>query len=196
MTDRIGPALIVVAAIALGSCGDDGTTAADVTADDRPTSTAVDPAGDAAPLTVDESSFPNLADLTPVRGFFVENLSGDLDATLAVAQSSDGGTYPVGSLVQLVPGEAMVKREAGFSPGTNDWEFFELDVSAEGTEIRARGGVEVVNRFGGSCADCHARAEPQWDLICEQDHGCDPLPLDREAIVALQDGDPRPRRTE
>lgn len=81
--------------------------------------------------------------MTPVRGFYVDNLSGDLDATLAVANAADGGVYPPGSVVQLVPGEAMVKRAPGFSPVTNDWEFFELDTSPAGTEIRKRGFADV-----------------------------------------------------
>jgi hypothetical protein len=115
------------------------------------------------------------------------------DATLAVARSSDGGTYPVGTLLQLVPGEAMVKRAPGFSPTTNDWEFFELDVSAQGTSINVRGGDEVVNRFGGSCANCHAAADPQFDFVCEDDHGCEPLPISRPIIETIQDSDPRPR---
>jgi len=146
-----------------------------------------------APVEITEDSFRNVNDMTAVRGFFVHHLLRDLDATVAVAESSTGGVYPVGSLVQLFPGEAMVKREPGFSPLTRDWEFFELDVSAEGTTIRVRGGAEVINRFGGSCADCHAMADSQWDFICEQGRGCDPLPIERAAIEALQDGDPRPR---
>jgi hypothetical protein len=111
---------------------------------------------------VTEASFKNINDMTPVRGFFVDNLAGDLDATLVVANSTEGGTYPVGTLIQFFPGEAMVKQPAGFSPGTGDWEFFDLDVdgNGNGTAINVRGGVEVINRFGGSCADCHAKAEP------------------------------------
>ncbi len=46
---------------------------------------------------------------------------------------------PSSSVIQLVPGEAMVKREKGFNPATRDWEFFELDVSKNGTQIRKRG---------------------------------------------------------
>ena len=134
----------------------------------------------------------NINEMAAVRGFFVDNLLGDLASTVAVAESEDGGVYPVGSLLQLVPGEAMVKQPAGFSPGTLDWEFFELDVDASGTTIRVRGGVEAVNRFGGSCADCHAKADPQFDFVCEQDHGCDPLPIDRATIERFQESDPRP----
>jgi len=144
-------------------------------------------------IEIDGDEFVNLNDMTPVRGFFVDNLVGDLDATLAVANDPEGGAYPVGTLIQLVPTEAMIKREPGFSPATNDWEFFELDVDGQGTTIRVRGGDEVVNRFGGSCATCHQLAEPQWDFVCEQDHGCESLPLTREQFEAIQAADPRPR---
>ena len=54
-----------------------------------------------------------------------------------------------------------------------------------------RGVTEVVNRFGGNCFGCHAAAKPQWDLICEQDHGCKPLPIPTATIVAFQKADPR-----
>ena len=54
--------------------------------------------------------FSCIRDMTPVRGFYVDNLKGDLEATVAVA-SEGQGTYPPGSVVQLVPTEVMVKRE-------------------------------------------------------------------------------------
>ena len=78
--------------------------------------------------------------------------------TLAAANAPNGAVYPAGSVVQLVPTEVMVKREAGFSPATGDWEFFELDVSATGTRIVKRGLAEVNNRFGKNCSACHAPA--------------------------------------
>ncbi len=136
-------------------------------------------------------TFRCIRDMKAVRGFYVDNLAGNLEATLEVAQSPTGGRYPEGSLIQLVPAEAMVKRAEGFSPATNDWEFFELDVSKNGTEIRRRGFVDVVNRFGGNCFACHIKARPEWDLVCEQEHGCDPIPLTRAMLVALQKTDPR-----
>lgn len=142
-------------------------------------------------LEVDAGDFGCISDLTPVRGFFVGNLLGDLDATLAVANSPDGGTYPPGSVVQLVPTEVMVKHPEGFNPATRDWEFFELDPAPAGTSIRARGFVDVVNRFGGNCFACHVKAEPKWDLICETGHGCDPIPLTAEMTRVIQKADPR-----
>lgn len=145
---------------------------------------------------IDAGTFGCIRDLTPVRGFYVDNLQGDLQATVAVAQSPDGGVYPPGSVVQLVPTEVMVKRPEGFNPATKDWEFFELDVSKEGTSIRGRGFVDVVNRFGGNCFACHIKARPQWDMICEQNHGCDPIPLTPVALKAIQKTDPRCAPTE
>lgn len=140
---------------------------------------------------VDDSTFSCIRDMTKVKHFYVDNLLGDLDATIEVAKSTTGGVYPPGSLVQLVPGEAMIKREKGFNPATKDWEFFELNVSKEGTEIGKRGFADVVNRFGGNCFACHIQAKPQFDLICEDSHGCDPIPINRTMIKAIQKTDPR-----
>lgn len=142
-------------------------------------------------LDVDADDFGCISEMTPVRGFYVGNLLGDLDATLAVARSEDGGTYPPGSVVQLVPTEAMVKHPEGYNAATRDWEFFELDPSPEGTAIRVRGFADVVNRFGGNCFACHVKAEPKWDMICETGHGCDPIPLTADMTRVLQKADPR-----
>jgi mono/diheme cytochrome c family protein len=139
------------------------------------------------------TDFRNLHTMTRVGDHFVTNGRGHLAEALAVARSATGGTYPVGTIIQLVPQEAMVKRAPGFSPATKDWEFFALDVSAKGTTIHTRGGAEVVNRFGGSCASCHSAAQPQFDLVCGTTHGCAPLPIGPDVIAAIQQADPRPR---
>jgi hypothetical protein len=140
---------------------------------------------------IDANSFRCIAKMTPVRQFYVDNLQGNLDATLAAANSKTGAVYPPGSLLQLIPTEAMVKQEKGFNAETHDWEFFELDVSKDGTKIRKRGAADVVNRFGGNCFGCHSAAGPQWDLVCETDHGCAPLPVTHAMTRALQRTDPR-----
>ena len=142
-------------------------------------------------LDVDAKSFRCIRKMTPVRQFYVDNLRGNLDATLAAANSPTGAVYPPGSVIQLIPTEAMVKQDKGFNAATHDWEFFDLDVSKDGTQIRKRGTVDVVNRFGGNCFGCHSAAHPQWDLVCETDHGCAPLPVTRAMIGALQRTDPR-----
>jgi hypothetical protein len=83
-------------------------------------------------LRVDAADFGCISDLAPVRGFFVGNLVGDLDATLAVARSAEGGAYPPGSVVQLVPTEAMVKHPEGFNPATRDWDVHRIGAPAPG----------------------------------------------------------------
>jgi len=142
-------------------------------------------------INITNESFGCMADMEKVRHFYVGNLLGDLQTTLKVAQSKKGGVYPPGSVVQLVPTEVMVKREKGWSPRTKDWEFFELDVSPAGSEIKVRGTDQAVNKFGGNCLECHERARPKWDMICEAGHGCLPIPVTRKQIKMLQDSDPR-----
>jgi hypothetical protein len=145
----------------------------------------------APPIKVTDSSFGCISKLTPVRGFFVGNLTGNLAGTLKVARSANGGVYPPGSVVQLVPTEVMVKQSKGFNEVTHDWEFFDIAVTKEGSVIQKRGFAEAVNRFGGNCFGCHVKAEPKWDFICETGHGCDPIALTTPMIKALQHSDPR-----
>jgi len=142
-------------------------------------------------VDVDEESFSCIREMTPVRHFYVDNLIGDLEGTLAAANAPDGAIYPTGSVVQLVPTEVMVKRESGTSPATGDWEFYELEVNEKGSKIAKRGFVDVVNRFDGNCFSCHAPAREKWDFICESGHGCDPIPIDHKMTGALQRSDPR-----
>jgi hypothetical protein len=144
-----------------------------------------------APAEITADSFKCIRDMTPVRGFYVANLNGNLKGTLAAANTTTGAVYPPGSVVQLVPTEVMVKREPGFNAATKDWEFFELDVTNGKSAIRTRGFVDVVNRFNGNCFACHIKARPEFDLICETGHGCDAIPLTPVMIKAIQKTDPR-----
>ena len=149
------------------------------------------PASGPGSLSINAKSFRCMTEMTHIGHFYVDNLIGNLDGTVRVAESTTGGVYPVGSVLQLVPTEVMVKREKGFNAATHDWEFFELDVSPSGSTIRTRGFVEVVNRFGGNCFGCHVRARPEWDLVCDTTHGCDPIPITIAMTGALQRTDPR-----
>jgi hypothetical protein len=142
-------------------------------------------------FSVNEKSFRCMTEMTHIGHFYVDNLVGNLKGTVQVAESATGGVYPVGSVLQLVPTEVMVKRDKGFNAATHDWEFFELDVSPKGSTIRTRGVAEVVNRFGGNCFACHVRARPEWDLVCDTTHGCDPIPITIAMTGALQRTDPR-----
>jgi hypothetical protein len=144
--------------------------------------------GDAA--DIEAGSFRCITNMTPVRQFYLDNLKGNLDATLAAANTAGGAVYPPGSVIQLIPTEVMVKRDSGFDAKTRDWEFFLLSVSKDGTQIQKRGTVDVVNQIG-NCFECHNAAAPQWDLVCETNHGCAPLPLTQTMFRALQRTDPR-----
>lgn len=145
----------------------------------------------ATTVEVTDASFRCMRQMAQVRHFYVDNLLGNVMDTVKVANAPKGAVYPAGSVVQLVPTEAMVKREAGFSPATGDWEFFELEVSEQGTRIGKRGFADVNNRFGKNCFSCHAPAREHFDFVCESDHGCEPIPIDHQMTGALQRSDPR-----
>lgn len=147
-------------------------------------------AADPKPIPVDDKSFKCIQEMKAVRHFFFDNLLGDVDATVAVAEKGRGD-YPVGSVLQLVPNEVMIKHPKGSSPVTRDWEFFFIDVDDKGSKIYKRGFADVNNRFGGNCFACHAKAKPEFDFVCEQGQGCDAVPFTREMFVALQRTDPR-----
>ena len=111
--------------VVIGGCGSDTPKAAP-----KPPKPVED-------ITMQAADFVNVHDMTRVRGFFVDNKLGHLKETLAVANSPKGGKYPVGTIIQLVPQEAMVKRRAGFNPKTKDWEFFFLTTDATGTDRKS-----------------------------------------------------------
>ena len=108
-----------------------------------PTVVEVDVTDPGKAITVTDDSFVCLKKMHPVRGFFVDNLLGKLDDTVAAATSPEGATYPPGSVVQLIPAEVMIKHHKGWNTITNDWEFFELDVSEEGSKIKVPFGLHT-----------------------------------------------------
>ena len=159
--------------------------------EELPSAAQQDPTDPDKAIPVTGDTFVCLNEMHPVRGFFVGNILDKLDDTVAAAMQPEGAPYPPGSVVQLIPAEAMIKHHKGWSAKTNDWEFFELDVSEAGSKIKVRGTTRVKNKFGGNCFECHQKAEPQWDFICEEGHGCDSLPIPDFLIRRFQRGDPR-----
>lgn len=98
--------------------------------------------------------------------------------------------YPVGTILQLIPSEAMVKHPREKFPTTNGWEFFDLEASKEGTKIKERGEQVVNHSQGVTCLSCHQPAA-KFDFVCEKGHGCAPIPFDDEKIAAIQKTDLR-----
>jgi hypothetical protein len=154
---------------------------------------ANEPTCDPDDLNMTGADFECILNWNQVNLYYLTNKRGYLTEALAVANSPTGGTFPPGTIIQLLPAEAMVKRAPGWNPTTNDWEFFFLTVSSSGTVIQTRGAAQTTNPFGGNCFNCHSKAAPQWDLVCEDTHGCDPLPpiIDDAFIIAMQQADPR-----
>ncbi|MCG8417367.1 MAG: hypothetical protein MJE77_05420 [Proteobacteria bacterium] len=142
-------------------------------------------------LDMTAADFECIGDWPKVGRFHITNKLGQQAEAEEVARASDGGTFPVGTIIQLIPAEAMVKRRSGFSPETNDWEFFFLEVSETGTVILDRGTSQVKNQFDRTCIGCHSEADAKWDLVCATDHGCEALPITPEQIEEIQKSDPR-----
>jgi len=179
------------AALLFVACGGSSSSPSSAS---RPQPTDATPSTAAAFRDVEPTAadFVNINTMTRVDDHFVGSFNGHLDAALAVARNPNGGDYPVGTVIQLIPTEAMVKRFAGYSPETGDWEFFSLNVSPEGTTIKSSGAA-VKNFVGSDCASCHSLAEERFDFVCGKNHGCAPLPLSDDLIARIQRADPRPR---
>jgi hypothetical protein len=189
-------AYLLVAALpfTLAACGDDDDDGGDddvgIEADAAPTGAdaMLPPSGE--DLDMKAEDFECVLRWDKVRNFRITNKLGHLDEALAVANDPQGGgAYPVGTVIQIVPQEAMVKRAAGWNAESADWEFFALGVSASGTTIDMRGTTP--SNAAGSCKGCHAKAETAYDFVCETDHGCDPLPIGSDILVQIQNGDAR-----
>ena len=143
-------------------------------------------------LTVSEKSFGCIRDGTKIRNTYIKNADPEKlkEAVRIFKDSVPDREYPIGTFLQLVPGEAMVKHPREKFPDTNGWEFFALDLSKQGTKIRDRGDKVVNLSQGVTCLSCHQPAA-RFDFVCEKGHGCAPLPFDDQKIAELQGEDPR-----
>lgn len=145
----------------------------------------------AADLTVSESSFSCIKEWTKVRNTYIKHADPQKlkEAVRILNDSVPDKEYPVGTFLQLLPDEAMVKHPKQKFPETNGWEFFHLDLTGQGTKIKTRGD-QTVNFQGVKCFSCHQPAA-KFDFVCEKGHGCAPVPLDDQKIAELQNKDPR-----
>jgi hypothetical protein len=112
------------------------------------------------------------------------------DAMRIFRDSVPDKEYPIGTILQLTPDEAMVKHHRDKSPTTNGWEFFLLDISSGGTKIKDRGEGVVNVSQGVTCLSCHQPAA-RFDFVCEKGHGCAPIPFDDQKIAEIQKADLR-----
>jgi len=142
-------------------------------------------------VTVSETSFSCIRNWTKVRNTYIKHADPEKlkEAVHIFKNSVPDKEYPVGTFLQLLPDEAMVKHPRQTFPETNGWEFFHLNLSAQGTKIKTRGD-QTVNFQGVKCFSCHQPAV-KHDFVCEKGHGCAPVPLDDQKIAELQAADPR-----
>jgi hypothetical protein len=143
-------------------------------------------------LVITEKSFGCLLDLPKVRNTRIQNPDPEKlkEAIRIFSDSQPDKHYPTGTILQLIPAEALVKHERAAFPNTNGWEFFALKVSADGTTILDRGDKVLNTSLKKPCLDCHSPAA-KFDFVCEKGHGCAPIPVTDQQIAAIQAADPR-----
>jgi len=141
------------------------------------------------------SDFDCIRDWDKVLGMRIKNVLGQQAAALEVAENAEGGVYPVGTIIQHLPTEAMVKRPAGFSTATKDWEFFLLTINAQGTTIAERGTTMIETSMGATCVSCHDMSPDQFDFVCNTygEHGSGNCGFDfsEQQLNQQIDSDPR-----
>src|SRR5207237_3546069 len=123
----------------------------------------------AADVSVSEQTFGCVLDWPQVRSTRINHADPQqLAEAMRIFKDSVPNTdYPVGTILQLVPFEAMVKHPSEKFPKTNGWEFFALDISAAVTKIRDRGDSVVNLSQGKTCLSCHQPAAT-FDFVCEK----------------------------
>jgi len=85
-------------------------------------------------IAVSEQNFGCINDWPKIRNTHIYNADPEkLKEAIRIFRDSVSDTeYPVGTILQLIPTEAMVKHSRGTFAKSNDWEFFSLDLSAAG----------------------------------------------------------------
>ena len=124
--------------------------------------------GYAEDVTVSETSFTCIRDGHKIRNTYIRHADPEKlkEAIRIFRDSIPDKEYPVGTMMQLVPFEAMVKHPREKFPKTNGWEFFALDLSEASTKIRDRGENVVNLSQGVTCLSCHAPAA-RFDFVWE-----------------------------
>ena len=143
-------------------------------------------------VVITDKNFGCMLDMPKVRNTRIQNPDPEkLKEAIRIFQDSvPDKEYPTGTILQLIPTEAMVKHDRASFPNTNGWEFFALQVSAAGTAIQDRGDKVLNTSLKKPCLGCHSPAA-KFDFVCEKGHGCAPIPVTDQQIAAIQAADPR-----
>jgi hypothetical protein len=141
-------------------------------------------------VAVTEKMFGCMHEGTKIRKTYIRHAdSAKLKEAVRIYEKKvEGAEYPVGTIIQMVPNEAMVKHAKAAFPNSNGWEFLAFQVSAEGTKISGRG--DTASNPLGTCLSCHKGAV-KFDFVCDKGQGCPAIPVTDEQIIAMQGKDPR-----
>jgi hypothetical protein len=120
---------------------------------------------------------------------FAHRCGPEIDVRQQLENPQVGMRFPVGTILQATPHEAMVKRGGGFDPDHGDWEYFVLGVGPSGTRILQRGTDGPFNP-AGRCTGCHHRADDH-DNVCGMAHQCPPPGIHNAAFLPSLYLDPR-----
>lgn len=131
-----------------------------------------------------------ISDGTKVRHSFIQHAdpAKRQEAVRLYENKVENADYPEGTIIRMIPQEAMVKRTKAAFPKSNGWEYFAVQVTPQGSSVRERG--EAASNRLGTCQNCHSGAVKS-DLICGGGPGCAAVPLTEEQIATLQANDPR-----
>src|SRR5258705_12660488 len=118
-----------------------------------------------ADVSVSERTFGCILDWPQVRNTRIKHADPQqLAEAMRIFRDSVPNTeYPVDTILQLVPFEAMVKHPREKFPKTNGWEFFALDISDACTRTPDRVGSVIKLYHGTTCPSCHQPAA-RFDL--------------------------------
>jgi hypothetical protein len=143
-----------------------------------------------AEITVTEKMFGCMHEGTKIRKTYIRHADpAKLKEAVRIYEGKvEGGEYPVGTVIQMVPNEAMVKHAKAAFPNSNGWEFLAFKVAAEGTTFAGRG--DTASNPLGTCLSCHKGAV-KYDYICDKGQGCAAIPVTDEQIIGMQSKDPR-----
>ena len=145
-----------------------------------------------ADFTVTASDFKCLFEGTRPAGrnFFVfhKNKRKLRKAVRIAERDKPNKHYPVGTIIQVFPFEAMVKHGRAFNREGGGWEWVQLAVTKDGATIAHQGKADLKNG-AGSCQGCHEAAKT-FDFVCEG-HGAASLGFTDAEIRGLQRLEPR-----
>src|SRR6202000_2183168 len=118
-------------------------------------------------LVITEKSFGCVLDLPKVRNTRIRNPDPEklTEAIRIFRDSVPGKEYPKGTILQLIPTEAMVKHDHAAFPNTHGWGFFAPKVSARGTTIVDRGDKVLNTSVKKACLECHSPGA-KFDFVC------------------------------